>query len=75
MKERESAVLFWLKDRNDKVYHAYRARRRGTGSVCGEGAEIVDAGDMNTAGCRSKLCMNCFRKLYGVPRLAVLEKG
>lgn len=74
MKERESAVLFWLKGSRDTVYHAYRSRGRGTQSVCGGGMEIVDAGDMNTAGSRSKICMECFTALYGLGRLANVSR-
>lgn len=55
----------WLKHSEQKYFHAYLVRLRGTDSVCGESPPIAELNDMDIPGDRSPCCKKCFTGIYG----------
>jgi hypothetical protein len=56
---------FWLKNSDDRNYHAYDALNRSSLSVCGESSLKVHANNMHIPSTRSMCCLKCMDELYG----------
>lgn len=66
---RKVAHHYWLKHPEQTIFHAYIDRHKGSTSLCDDKHAIGKLNDMEIPGTESIACLECFAKLYNLPRL------